>query len=116
VVSAADPLRSLISVFYTGAATFLPISSSFNLTRLSGPRSRPTATHKAILNKTVRLSEKGTSGVGNCPYFTPIYSEIYPQESRLQTFRRNTLPQIQGINAHSEGGDPGCHHCATCTS
>jgi hypothetical protein len=33
VVSAADPLRSLISVFYTGAATFLSSSSSFILTR-----------------------------------------------------------------------------------
>jgi hypothetical protein len=33
VVSAADPLRSLNSVFWTGAATFLSSSSSFTLTR-----------------------------------------------------------------------------------
>jgi hypothetical protein len=33
MVSAADPLRSLISVFQTGAATFLSSSSSFTLTR-----------------------------------------------------------------------------------
>jgi hypothetical protein len=33
MVSAADPLRSLISVFWTGAATFLSSSSSFILTR-----------------------------------------------------------------------------------
>jgi hypothetical protein len=33
VVSAADPPRSLITVFYTGAATFLSSSSSFILTR-----------------------------------------------------------------------------------
>jgi hypothetical protein len=33
VVSAADPLRSLISVFSTGAATFLSSSFSFILTR-----------------------------------------------------------------------------------
>jgi hypothetical protein len=33
VVSAADPLRSLNSIFYTGAATFLSSSSSFILTR-----------------------------------------------------------------------------------
>jgi hypothetical protein len=33
VVSAADPLRSLISVFKTRAATFLSSSSSFTLTR-----------------------------------------------------------------------------------
>jgi hypothetical protein len=33
VIRAADPLRSLISVFYTGAATFLSSSSSFILTR-----------------------------------------------------------------------------------
>jgi hypothetical protein len=33
VVSAADPPRSLISIFYTGAATFLSSSSSFILTR-----------------------------------------------------------------------------------
>jgi hypothetical protein len=32
VVSAADPSRSLISVFYTGAATFLSSSSTFILT------------------------------------------------------------------------------------
>jgi hypothetical protein len=32
VVSAADPLRSLISVFWTGAANFLSSSSSFILT------------------------------------------------------------------------------------
>jgi hypothetical protein len=32
VVSAADPLRSLISVFWTGAATFLSSSSSFIIT------------------------------------------------------------------------------------
>jgi hypothetical protein len=33
VVSATDPLRSLISVLETGAATFLSSSSSFILTR-----------------------------------------------------------------------------------
>jgi hypothetical protein len=33
VVSAADPLRSLISVFSAGAATILSSSSSFILTR-----------------------------------------------------------------------------------
>jgi hypothetical protein len=33
MVSAADPPRPLISVFYTGVATFLSSSSSFTLTR-----------------------------------------------------------------------------------
>jgi hypothetical protein len=33
MVRAADPLRSLISVFYTGAANFLSSSSSLILTR-----------------------------------------------------------------------------------
>jgi hypothetical protein len=42
VVIAAVPLRSLISV----VATFLSSSSSFVLTRLSWPLSRPTATQK----------------------------------------------------------------------
>jgi hypothetical protein len=46
VVSAADPPRPLISVFYTGAATFLLSRSSFILKKLRGPRSRPTATQK----------------------------------------------------------------------
>jgi hypothetical protein len=46
LVSAADPLRLLISVFWTVAATFRTSSSSFILTRLSGSRSRPTATQK----------------------------------------------------------------------
>ena len=38
--------RPLISVFWTGAATFYSSSSSIDLMRLSGPRSRPTTTHK----------------------------------------------------------------------
>jgi hypothetical protein len=38
--------RSLIPVFYTGAATSFPSSSSFILTRLSGSHSRPTAFQK----------------------------------------------------------------------
>ena len=39
--------RPLISVFCTGAATFFYSSSaSIDLTRLSGPRSRPTTTQK----------------------------------------------------------------------
>ena len=39
--------RPLISVFQTGAATFFyPSSSSIDLTRLSGPRSRPPTTQK----------------------------------------------------------------------
>ena len=38
--------RSLISVFWTGVATFYSSSSSIELTRLSGPRSRPTTTQK----------------------------------------------------------------------
>ena len=40
------PPRPLISVFWTGAATFYSSSSSIDLTRLSGPRSRPTTTQK----------------------------------------------------------------------
>jgi hypothetical protein len=42
VVSAADPLRSLISVFYPGTATFLSSSSSFTLIRAE---STPFQTH-----------------------------------------------------------------------
>jgi hypothetical protein len=42
VVSVTDPSGRILSVFYTGAATFLSSSSSVVLTRLSGPRSRPT--------------------------------------------------------------------------
>ena len=38
--------RPLISVFWTEAATFYSSSSSIDLTRLSGPRSRPTTTQK----------------------------------------------------------------------
>ena len=38
--------RPLISVFWTGAATFYSSSSSIDLTRLSRPRSRPTTTQK----------------------------------------------------------------------
>jgi hypothetical protein len=38
VVCVADPLRSLISVFETGAATFLSSSTSFTLTRAEWTR------------------------------------------------------------------------------
>ena len=38
--------RPLISVFWTGTATFYSSSSSIDLTRLSGPRSRPTINQK----------------------------------------------------------------------
>jgi hypothetical protein len=41
VVSVTDP-EAVFSVFYTGAAIFLSSSSSVVLTKLSGPRSRPT--------------------------------------------------------------------------
>ena len=40
------PTAVLISAFQTGAATFYSSSSSIDLTRLSGPRSRPTTTQK----------------------------------------------------------------------
>ena len=46
VVSATDPHGRLISLFWTGAATFYSSSSSIDLTKLSGPRSRPTTTQK----------------------------------------------------------------------
>ena len=46
VVSVTVPQGRLISVFQTGAATFYSSSSSIDLTRLSGPRSRPTTTQK----------------------------------------------------------------------
>jgi hypothetical protein len=42
VVSVTDPSGRILSVFKTGAATFLSSSSSVVVTRLSGPRSRPT--------------------------------------------------------------------------
>jgi hypothetical protein len=38
--------RPLISIFYTGTATFLTNSSSIIFTRLSGPRFRPTTSQK----------------------------------------------------------------------
>jgi hypothetical protein len=38
--------KAVFSVFQTGAATFLSSSSSVVLTRLSGPRSRPTTSQK----------------------------------------------------------------------
>jgi hypothetical protein len=42
MVSVTDPSGRILSVFYTGATTFLSSSSSVVLTMLSGPRSRPT--------------------------------------------------------------------------
>jgi hypothetical protein len=58
VVSAADPLRSFISVFYTGAATFLSSSSSFALTRAEWT---PFQTHCCSENLTAPGIEPGTS-------------------------------------------------------
>jgi hypothetical protein len=46
MVSAAEPPRPLISVFYTGAATFFQVAPRLSSQGLSGPRSRPTATQK----------------------------------------------------------------------
>jgi hypothetical protein len=59
VVSAADPLRSLISVFYTGAAIFLSSSSSFVLTRAEWT---PFQTHCYSEKLVAQRIEAGTSG------------------------------------------------------
>jgi hypothetical protein len=60
VVSAADPLRSLISIFYTGADTFLSSSSSFILTRAEWA---PFQTHSYSENLVAPVTEPGTSGL-----------------------------------------------------
>jgi hypothetical protein len=60
VVRAADPARSLISVFYTGAAPFLLSSSSFILTRVEWS---PIQTHCYSENLAVPGIEPGISGL-----------------------------------------------------
>jgi hypothetical protein len=60
VVSAADPLRSLILVFYTGAANFLSSSSSFTLTKAGWT---PFQTHCYSENLVASGIEPGTSGL-----------------------------------------------------
>jgi hypothetical protein len=60
VVSAADPLRSLISIFQTGAATFLSSSSSFILTRVEWT---PSQAHCYPENLVAPGIEPGTSGL-----------------------------------------------------
>jgi hypothetical protein len=57
VVSMADPLRSLISVFKAGAATFLSSSSSFILTRAEWI---PFQTHCYSENLAAQGTEPGT--------------------------------------------------------
>jgi hypothetical protein len=59
VVSGADSPRSLISVFYTGAATFLLSSSSFILTRAEWT---PLQTHSYSGKLVGPGIEPGTSG------------------------------------------------------
>jgi hypothetical protein len=59
VVSAADPPRPLISVFWTGAATFLSSSSSFIITRAEWT---PFQTHCYSENVVALGIEHGTSG------------------------------------------------------
>jgi hypothetical protein len=58
MVSAVDPLRSLISVFRTAAATFLSSSSSFTLTRAKWT---PFQTHCYSENLIAPGTEYGTS-------------------------------------------------------
>jgi hypothetical protein len=60
MVSAADILRSLISVFYTGAATFLSSSSSFIFTKTEWT---PFQTHCYSNNPITPGSEPGASGL-----------------------------------------------------
>jgi hypothetical protein len=60
VVSEADPLRPLISVFYTGVAIFLSSSSSFILTRAEWI---PFETHCYSENFVTPEIEPGTSGL-----------------------------------------------------
>jgi hypothetical protein len=59
MVSAADPPRSLISVFQTGAATFLSCCSSFILTRAEWT---PFQTHCYSKNLAEPEIEPGTFG------------------------------------------------------
>jgi hypothetical protein len=74
VVSAADPPRSLISVFLTGAATFISSSSSFILTRaewtpfqthcyyenLAAPGIEPSLQPGSLTTRPQRRSHKST--------------------------------------------------------
>jgi hypothetical protein len=60
MVSAMDPLRSLISVFLPGAATFFSSSSSFILTRAVWT---PFQTHCYSENLVAPGIEPGTSGL-----------------------------------------------------
>jgi hypothetical protein len=60
MVSAADPLRLLISVFWTGAVTFLSNSSSFILTRAEWT---PFQIHCYSENLVAPGIELGTSGL-----------------------------------------------------
>jgi hypothetical protein len=55
VVSVTDPSGRIFSVFKTGAATFLS-SSSVVLTKLSGPRSRPTTFFSGSAGNRTRAS------------------------------------------------------------
>jgi hypothetical protein len=91
VVSAVDPPRSLISVYYTGAATFLSSSSSFILTRAEWT---PFQTHCYSENVAAPGIEPGTSGSaarksdhrgGRRRYTTVIKSKVFPQ----------TMPSIE---------------------
>jgi hypothetical protein len=60
VVSEADPSRSLISVFYTGAAIYLSSSSSCILTRAEWT---PFQTHGYSENLVASGIESGTFGL-----------------------------------------------------
>jgi hypothetical protein len=60
VISTADPLRSLISVFLAGAGTFLSSASSFILKKAERI---PFQTHCNSENLVAPVIEPGTSGV-----------------------------------------------------
>jgi hypothetical protein len=108
MVSAADPLWSLISVFVTRAANFLSSSSSFILTRAQWT---PLQTHCYSENLVVLGIGPGTFGLAarNSDHQTTeaVHFEI--------NNNKNTLWNIRAYSIEACSKDTCCQACRICS-
>jgi hypothetical protein len=82
VVRAADPARSIISVFWTGAAILFQAAPHLSSEGLSGPRSRPIATQKIWQH---RESNPGPLGLQPASLTNPPSANIRALITRVKT-------------------------------
>jgi hypothetical protein len=77
VVSAADPPRLLISVFWTGAATFLSSSSSIILTRAEWTSFQTHCYSENLVAPGIGPGTSGLAATNSDHYTTEVVCNIY---------------------------------------